>query len=300
MPGQTLCLRRWPQGHPDRERLAAIHLTLQHVGQQGVSFVPVPWRTRDGTTMVQAAGHLWELTDWMPGQADYQRNPSRPRLEAILRALALFHGAAATARPTEPSEAPAGVRRRQRRTRELVAGRDQQLAAAVQSSPSSPLKSRALSVIELGRQLAPLLLPTIDRAVDIAVPLQPCIRDLWHDHVLLTGDEVTGLIDFGAMDTETVATDIARLLGSLVGDDPQGWQQGLLAYESVRGLSPPERTLVFAIDRANVALSGWQWMEWLFAQGKHFDDEARVVQRLEQIITRMEWLLLQSHNSAAP
>src|SRR5207253_1184387 len=31
------------------------------------------------------------------------------------------------------------------------------------------------------------------------VPMQPCVCDLWHDHVLFTLDTVTGVIDFGGV-----------------------------------------------------------------------------------------------------
>ncbi len=68
----------------------------------------------------------------------------------------------------------------------------------------------------------------------LAAPLQPCIRDVWHDHVLFVGDDVSGLVDFGAMQPDSVAADIARLLGSLAGDDRQAWTIGLAAYESVQ------------------------------------------------------------------
>jgi Ser/Thr protein kinase RdoA (MazF antagonist) len=226
----------------------------------------------------------------MPGRADYHQDPNPRRLNATVRALARFHVAAAGAQPTGQPDVPAALLRRRHRLQELLGGRAQQLAAAVQASPPSPLRTCALSVIELDSKLAPLVWPSIDR-VGIRVPLQPCIRDVRHDHVLLTGDEVTGLVDFGAMDTDTVATDIARLLGSLVVDDQQGWRDALTTYDAVRPLSPAERHLVFALDRANVALAGWQWIQWLFAEEKRFEEEAPVVQRLEQIVLRMQWLL---------
>ncbi len=57
-------------------------------------------------------------------------------------------------------------------------------------------------------------------AVALKVPIQPCIGDIWHDHILFLGDGVSGLVDFGGMRADTVAGDIARLLGSLVADDP--------------------------------------------------------------------------------
>ena len=63
---------------------------------------------------------------------------------------------------------------------------------------------------------------------------------------------MSGLIDFGGMRADTVAGDIARLLGSLVADDADGWQTGLAAYDRRRPLSPDERRLVTAFDHSGV------------------------------------------------
>ena len=39
-------------------------------------------------------GHLWELTPWLPGVADFHQQPSPSRLQAAVHALARFHRAA--------------------------------------------------------------------------------------------------------------------------------------------------------------------------------------------------------------
>ena len=81
------------------------------------------------------------------------------------------------------------------------------------------------------------------RWVDRTWPLQPCLCDVWHDHVLFDGDRVTGLIDYGAMKIDHPAVDLARLLGSLAEDDLAGWTIGLAAYREVRPLSGGEEEL---------------------------------------------------------
>ena len=74
-------------------------------------------------------------------------------------------------------------------------------------------------ILEHYRRCAPDVLREVRAAARITAPLQVCHGDLWHDHVLFSGEEVTGLIDFDAMKIDSRALDLARLLGSLVKDD---------------------------------------------------------------------------------
>ncbi len=84
-----------------------------------------------------------------------------------------------------------------------------------------------------------------------------------------------------------MATDVARLLASLVDDDPAGWSAGLTAYETVRLLSPNERRLLRAFDRSAVLLSGFQWLDWIYLQGREFPHRRAVESRLDEIIARL-------------
>ncbi len=289
--GRPLCLRCWPAEHPDRQRLQWIHDVLQHVQHRGISYVPVPWPTAQGASLVEAMGHLWELTPWMPGSADYHEHPSPLRLAAALRALARFHVAAASHRSCPPSPIPSpGIRTRLARIEHIMTHGTNRLASSLRHEESSAVGQRGLRLLELFPLVAPAALASLSRLWQIPVPQQPAIRDIWHKHVLLTGQDVTGLIDFGAMRTESVAGDIARLLGTLVRDDPAGWQDGLAAYQAVRPLAPQERMLVSAFDQGNVALSGLQWLDWICIEGRRFENEQGVLERLDESLGRMQHL----------
>src|SRR5688572_15158221 len=80
----TLVLRRWPREHPVPERLRFIHAVLDHARRNGIMFISVPIKTTDGRSFVSHAGHLWELTPWMLGAADYHHSPSPAKLNAAL------------------------------------------------------------------------------------------------------------------------------------------------------------------------------------------------------------------------
>ena len=129
------------------------------------------------------------------------------------------------------------------------------------------------------------------QAARLEVTLIPCLRDVWHENVLFLGDEVSGLIDFGALRPENVAADVARLLGSMAEDDPQQWREGLAAYESVRPLAETEATLLHAFDASGVLLGGMNWLTWIYAEQREFPNPDIVVQRLDYFCRRMGRLI---------
>jgi Ser/Thr protein kinase RdoA (MazF antagonist) len=118
--------------------------------------------------------------------------------------------------------------------------------------------------------------------------LQPCLCDLWHDHLLFDGDRLTGIVDYGAVKVDHVAVDLARLLGSLVGDDADRWEEGFRAYRAVRPLSPDEERLAGVLDRAGTLLGAANWLRWLFHEGRTFDDLEAVANRLRSLMERIE------------
>ena len=90
------CLRRWPRSHPKPSQLEWMHHVLRQVAASGCAFVPLPLACRDGTTWTEVAGHRWELTPWMPGQASFRQQPTPRKLESAMESLARWHLAART------------------------------------------------------------------------------------------------------------------------------------------------------------------------------------------------------------
>jgi Ser/Thr protein kinase RdoA (MazF antagonist) len=291
---RLLLLRRWPIEHPTPDRLRFIHEVLAHAARRGITIVPVPFTTRDGQSFVDHAGFLWELAPWMPGTADFARAPSVAKLSAAMKALAHFHIAtqdfptpAVQRLSHEPGTSPAVIDRLAR-LHELARGGQQQLARAISDEVwpvFAPLARQFLAAL-------PIALP---RAIDLLEPLatetfslQPCMRDIWHDHVLFSGDQVSGIVDFGAMDFDTPACDVARLLGSLVGHDAAQRQIGLEAYDSVRKLANTELRAVAAFDTIIVLLAGCNWIRWIYVEGRQFENASQILERFQRIAERTD------------
>jgi len=242
----------------------------------------------DGTSIVSHRAHFWEVAPWMPGVASFQNAPSAAKLAAAMQCLATFHQKTASY-ASKRTVAP-GILARLKHFDELMHGQLEAIQAACQQPAWDDLLSRADHMLASFRQHAATTRGLLTQAANHQVIVHPCIRDVWHDHVLFTEDEVTGIVDFGAMRTDHVAADIARLLGSLVGDDQAAQQVGLDAYRKIRPLKDAELFLIKAFDRSSTLLAGMNWLQWICVDRRKFSDRTRVAARIDGIIERMKRL----------
>jgi homoserine kinase type II len=271
-PLGSLCLRAWPDSI-SQTNLRFIHHLQQSAAE--LMFVPRILPARDGTTWLSHQGRLWELTQWMPGQADDQARPSSERVSAACEALARLHLTWERLH-TRRGPCPAIARR-------FDALRQWQRSAS-SLDPLDALGKRALRLLERW-------LPQIPAALaqqNDEMPLQPCLCDIWRNHVLFEGDEVSGIIDYGEVKIDHVAVDLARLLGSLVEDVPEGWQVGLSAYRRVRPLEVAEEALAHTLDRTGTILGVANWLRWLHQEERAFVDRDAAVRRLGVLVARLE------------
>ncbi|MCA9173329.1 MAG: phosphotransferase [Planctomycetales bacterium] len=341
----TWCLRRWPEGHPDEQRLRQIHQFLAAAHRAELP-VPLPQLAEDGRTYVRQHAAWWELTPWLPGEADYLQEPCDDKLVAAIRTLARLHLAVAplsspiaptgnptlptwapipaklSSQPHEPGIAPQKPQKPQMspqlgpqlgpspalRERWAMLGQTPQRVGELQQAAGRlwpALRDSAAVIFRRAPSAAKWVLQQHRDAPRLLTPQQWVVRDIWHDHVLFENDEVSGLVDFGAIRVDSVATDIARLLGSmepvfgLSSPDPSGplpdldiasarWQQGLAAYQDVRPLSPAELELVQALDRASAVLTGFSWLGWIAVEQRSFPGrEQEITRRLAQIALRL-------------
>jgi homoserine kinase type II len=285
--GQAFCLRAWPQSQSDPSRLDFLHGLMRQARSAGLAFVPGVIAASDGRDHAEHAGRLWDLTDWMPGRADYSSFPSAARLGAAARALARVHAAWEKLAPPDPGACPALARRL------AAAAGWQQLRQsgwrprfdAGVGDPVRPVAERALALIDRRVAEAPARLQSL---ADRRRPLQPCLCDVWHDHLLFDGDQLTGLIDYGAVKVDHPAVDVARMLGSLVPDDLAAWQTALRAYRTVRPFGDEEAELARALDETGTVIGVATWLRWLYEELRPFEDRHAVTNRLAALVGRVE------------
>jgi Ser/Thr protein kinase RdoA (MazF antagonist) len=279
----SFCLRAWPPDDPAPDRLRRLHDLMAVARADTLAFVP-PVLPAAGATFIAHDGRLWELTAWLPGRADFHQRPHPARLHAACVALARLHHTWA-AHPAAQGTCPALVRRLDRAKAWLALTSSGWRPRPDRRDPVGPWVEPAWQLLSLwtGRVTA-LLAPWADRPF----PLHPCLCDVWHDHVLFEDDAVTGIIDYGSVKIDHAAADLARLLGSLVGDDATAWAVGLDAYASVRPLSLDEQALARALDRTGVILGTANWLRWLYHDGRTFANRQLVADRLAGLVRRLQ------------
>ena len=285
--GSRWCLRKWPTVHPTRDRLQWIHTLLQHAWKEGFKRLPLPLVSRQGATFVENDGCFWELTPWLNGTV-VTRFPATPdEIIAAMETLAHFHQAVASFPGTPQAAQPSpGLVDRVRLLRKMNDRGLDDISSRLSSHAYPGIVERAKFILQISRPRVLPLLSQLQKLTRVNLAWQACIRDIHCQHVLFEGPDVSGLIDFGAMNYDTVATDVARLLGSLARNDLQVRQQGLQAYQTVRPLTATELELVECFDQANVILSPLNWLQWLLVDGRQFADLSLVWQRLDELIER--------------
>ena len=282
---RVFCLKAWPQSPTDPNQFERMHAWMLAARQAGLGFIPRVHLRADGGSWVRVDDRFWDLTSWMPGTADFHTHPSIERLTAAAVALGQVHAAWQQFRSY--GECPSIERRL-----EALADWNRMVSRGWRLSTGPFPDPEWTILLQRAGHLVSTLCPRLEAMLSSwrqrPVPLQACIGDFWHDHVLFQGEAVSGLIDFGSVRIDHPASDLGRLLGSLVGDDDSSWAKALSAYRSVRPFPWEAEALARLLDRTGVMVSLINWLRWCGDGERSFSDPAAVTQRLGSLVERVE------------
>lgn len=273
-------LKSWP-GDVTFDQLQHVHHLMRRA--ERLAFVPRVLLTTDGASAVRAAGRAWDIASWMPGRADFHARPTDARLANVCVALAELHRAWAFP-PLLPTPCP-GVHRRLAVLADFAAT----LPARASAKPigyselDEPLRHGHDAV----RRLAPSAVRSLASWIDRTIPVQPCLCDVWHDHLLFIDDVVSGVIDYGATKVDHPAVDLARLLGDLVGDDEVRFAAGLDAYARAGGVPEPAPGFARLLDRTGAVCAAAVWLRRLSVERRAYPDLAAVARRVAAVVARI-------------
>ncbi len=283
-----MLLRAWPPHGPGRQQIEQVHHWLFLAEDLG--FVPAPVRDSAGHSLTEWLGTLWEVTPWMAGSPDPARPPTPEHLRLAFTSMAAFHQRLAGEQIVGHS---AGLRQRHAEVRQLVGGGFEMLEAAIlrQSDATARDRVAALGWLSRARTVAPSLVGPLGGAASLVVRTQPVLRDARSEHFLFEGDRLSGLVDFGAMGIDSIAADLARLIGDGLDGDPDARREALAAYERIRPLDPAEARLIGVFEATTALLIGERWVRWHYLENRHFDDPEAVSKGLERGVKQLDRLV---------
>jgi hypothetical protein len=90
------------------------------------------------------------------------------------------------------------------------------------------------------------------------------------------------------MRIDTPLTDIARLVGSLVGDDREARQSAFDAYSEIRPLGQDDRRLIDLLDESGLVIGALNWLIWLYVERRDMGPAEPIIRRLDEILKRLE------------
>lgn len=267
-----LALKCWPAGGT-RARLEAIHQWMGLAAR--LPIMPLLLRTSAGTTVVEENGRLWDATYWKPGRP--VENPGVVEVERACEAVATLH--AAWSRLAVQSRCPGIIRRcdvlRQWREEPIT--------------PDFPIDKEAQELLMQARncvvQLSSALFCELDHWQSKQMLVQPCIRDARREHILFEEGFVSGIIDYGAMDFDSPAIDLARLLGDLAAGRAELRKVGLKRYRECASGSDVNEELIALLERADIVCSLVGWLV-RFSKGQIKQFTGDIKKRLIQLTIR--------------
>ena len=279
------CLRRWPNNKPTRSQANVIYPTLEHVRRYTDLPLAFPIQTVHGESMCRADNAHWELSRWMPGEPIVETEINDDQLRAAAKALAEFHNA--TSSLSQQQRMSPAVDFRCKMIDRLWATQFEQLQGTqdVSGVIDSGVKKMLLDQF---RCHAHALRQQLELVRTVPVLQIPIFGDIWSDHVLFNNDEVSGIVDFGAMKIESPCLDIARLFGSYADYSSEALRRGISYYGEFRELNELDLSLIELYDRGYVILAGIQWLIWLELEQRMFLDNDSVRQRLQRLVRRCD------------
>ncbi len=293
--GRTFALKSWPQG-TEAKRVAQVHRVQQTAHRNGCDFVPQLFSNSiRAATYLQAAGAIWELSDWLPG-TPLTHDASPAQIAGGASAIAQFHHSVADLH--QELAPPPAVGNRLRRLAELDRLLPKTFESEISTRYSDPLREMIGETCSLlfasWSTIRDRIRSSLQPEIDQPVPTQYVLRDVHRQHLLFCKDHVSGLIDFDAVRIDTPLTDLARWGGSFTAgrhDENEVWQAVMAGYgENYPFQQYRDQAHVMAVIRELNRSATWislaNWAVWIRLECRSFPAGDQVVRaRINELCT---------------
>ena len=279
---KSFCLKSWPESFQDEERISWIHRVLLFAKANGCPEISSPILNKYSKTFCWHQNRFWELSEWALGISFENLVDEQPKWNSAINTTIRFHQATARFHFNfGESNNLKLVLNRLRNWKSEVA-----LLTNNFKSTDLILEQQFSRFIEDSPKLSRNLLSQFQSLESLTFPIQPVVRDLRFEHFYFDADRVTALIDFGAMRIDSVACDLARLLGSMLDGDQAKIDFCLNQYANSRPLNENEIQLIFCLLYSSSMIGIANWLTWILVDGRNFESSSEVKSRISQLFDR--------------
>ena len=264
-PQGRLLMKVWPADGPTHDEHLERHRKLKCLS----SFQPglaVPIADQNGNTIRPWFGDLWaELLPWLEGTPILVK-PSETVIRQSFQALARLHIEWKANSPTVQGPSPAVSNRlNQLRKLKLAHLLEPDSRIWYLSGQAKPMiGDQFMEICKLAKALTDDAIHRLEPFEDQIFAQQTVLRDARPDHFLMIGESLSGIIDFGAIGTDSIAVDLARLTSDWFPGDQTRFETALTHYSSVSCVTPQELGLIPPLALAGAILGGLAWVDLHF------------------------------------
>ncbi|MFM1801285.1 MAG: hypothetical protein RJA81_637 [Planctomycetota bacterium] len=285
-------LKIWPYDGPTEDQHISRHRRLDCLrGWRIPLAIPIP--DLSGNTLRRwHDGRFAELIPWIPGQP-ISTIRSEKHVSLVADQLALLH---------EKWRLSSSFTRQRSRA---ITSRLQQLRMIRKNNPCEPLQktlekcchhgTSAFIKLQMIIQNARLL---IDTAIEELEPFENCgfrsqaiLRDARPDQFFFDKGNPSGVIDFGAVGTDAISVDLARLTGDWFPDSSHYVSYFLSSYEKKYRLEAVEQDSIKPLALSGAILGGLAWIDLHFVKKRTYGRDQEFTEALDRALLRINTFL---------
>lgn len=287
LAGQVL-MKIWPIDGPQETHHHCRHKRLDGLRQVNHRLA-LPIADRYGRTLRRWQGERWaELMPWLDGTPVWV-DPSDAQISYVVQALTDFHHQWQSFGPVYHRTSDA-VTCRLFQLRKIARINDAEQICSMdkfRNTCNCTTFGMLHEVVKLSCSLVKKSIDTLSTFEHYTYRIQTVLRDARPDQFLFVHDVPTGVIDFGAVGSDSVAVDLARITSEWFPNDPDRAARFIRKYEGNRRLSILEHDSIRPLAMAGAVLGGLAWMDLHFVKKRTVGRDREFQVALDHALQRL-------------
>lgn len=287
-PKGRILMKVWPVDGPSEKHHLCRHKRLEGLKSLSLPLaLPIP--DRYGRTLRRWQSQSWaELIPWIDGTPAWD-DPSDDKMAHVAGLLSEFHGRWLSFGPRYQNRSEAVISRLGQ-LHKLAQMKDHDFCSSQQLRIGQSQSTFQLlhEIVRLSKELVQKAIAWLGPFETHAFRIQTVLRDARPDQFLFNDEYPSGVIDFGAVGSDSVALDLARLTSEWFPNDALRTDQFIRYYESHHRITNLERDAIRPLSLAGAILGGLAWLDLHFVKKRTIGRDEEFQNALQHALLRLQ------------